>query len=172
MLANCFSIGKMMDYKVQITPRIDRKVRIEQEIAVQKKNEAAKTYPFTFRDNPVDLWVVRVPVDMLIYRMDNGRTGLRQIEYSRKHELPQDYFFKAEEDAKAQQIQHNILLELSLDKRGPIFEELKFTGKQTEYLLVTTTGVVVNGNRRLAAMRHLLLNEAQHCASFSHINVA
>jgi hypothetical protein len=161
-----------MEYRVQVTPANDRRVRIEQEIAAAKGQDAAKSYPFTFRDKAIDLPVVRLPIDSLIYRLDNGRTGLRQVEWIRKHNLPQDYFLKAEEDASAQQIQHNILLELANDKRGDIYKEMQYKGRQTEYLLVTNSGVVVNGNRRLAAMRQLLIEDSAHCASFSHVDVA
>jgi len=161
-----------MDYKVKVINRNDRQVRIEQEVAEQKKKEAAKTYPFTFRNNAVDLPVIRLPLEFLIYRMDNGRTGLRQAEFTHKHKLAEDYFLKAEEDAQAQQIQHAILLELAHDPRGPIYDELKYRCFQTEELLITDTGVVVNGNRRLAAMRQLLLDEPKSCSSYSHVNVA
>jgi hypothetical protein len=161
-----------MEYKVQVTSANDRRVRIEQEIMAAKGQDSAKSQQFTFRDTAITLPVVRLPIDWLIYRLDNGRTGLRQVEWIRKHNLALDYFLKAEEDASAQQIQHNILLELANDKRGDIYKELQHRGRQTEYLLVTNNGVVVNGNRRLAAMRQLLIDESSHCASFSHVDVA
>lgn len=157
-----------MDFKNTVVPRDDRRVRFEQEKQTPIRHE-----PYTFRSKPTLLPVVRIPNEYLVYRMNNGRTRLKQAEYTVKHSLPPDYFLKSEEDASAQQLQHKILLELARDSRGPIYQELAYKASQTESLLVTSTGVVVNGNRRLAAMRHLLANDSTGAfAAFNHLDVA
>ena len=147
--------------------REDRVVRIAQE----KKN-AVRTETFLFRSKPIMLDVVRLPIEIPIYRMDNGRTRLKQAEYFLHHKLNPNYFLKSEEDISAQQIQHSILLELAQDPRGPILEELRHRAAQTESLLATTSGVVVNGNRRLAAMRHLMVNEGEQFREYNFVDLA
>jgi hypothetical protein len=156
-----------MDYKIDVMKRQDRKVRIEQE-----SKAAMRTTPFTFRNKPVLLPVVRVPIGLPLYRMNNGRTRLKQAEYVRHNDLDPDYFLVSEEDVAAQQAQHRILLELSKDERASIYDELKYRARQTDDLLSTDTGVIVNGNRRLAAMRHLLVNEAESFESFNFVDIA
>jgi hypothetical protein len=63
----------------------------------------------------------------------------------------------------AQRVQHEILIEFANRGRGesviPIMQKLRQDRRQMESLLVTSTGVVVNGNRRLAAMRELFADE-------------
>lgn len=156
-----------MDYKVNVISRQDRIVRIEQE-----KATATRTDPFIFRGKPVQLDVIRVPIELPVYRMNNGRTRLKQAEYSLHNKLSPDYFLTAEEDAAAQQVQHKLLLELARDLRASIYDELKYRAVQTESLLVTSSGVVVNGNRRLSAMRHLIVNESDSHESFNFVDVA
>jgi hypothetical protein len=156
-----------VEYKISVLNREDRVVRIAQE-----KTPGARTAPFVFRGKPITLDVVRLPIEIPIYRMDNGRTRLKQAEYFLHHKLPSEYFLKSEEDVSAQQIQHTILLELARDPRGPIYDELLHQAAQTEALLATAAGVVVNGNRRLAAMRHLVVNEGEQFREYNFVDLA
>lgn len=147
--------------------REDRIVRITQE-----KQNSTRTETFLFRGKPTILQVVRLPIETPVYRMDNGRTRLKQAEYFLHHNLSPDYFLKSEEDVTAQQIQHGLLLELSQDPRGPILEELRHRAAQTETLLTTASGVVVNGNRRLAAMRYLVVNGGEQFRDYNFVDLA
>ncbi len=156
-----------MDYKIKVNNRQDRIVRIEQE-----KKSSKRTEPFLFRGKQIELPVLRVPIDLPVYRMDNGRTRLKQSEYCLHHKTSSDYFLKSEEDVSAQQVQHGILLELARDARGPIYQELLERGTQTETLLTTGAGVVVNGNRRLAAMRDIVTNEGESYKTYNFVDLA
>lgn len=141
-----------MSYTIQVKPPKDRKTRIAAEVKGSKKKVA-----FRFREKMRDLDLVRVPVDIPIYRMKNGRTEAEQDDHLLKHpELPADFFSAGEENADTQRVQHDLLLEKSKDHLRPIYETLKQSGQQEEPLLVTSGGVVVNGNRRMAAMRDLV----------------
>jgi hypothetical protein len=118
-----------------------------------------ETYPFPyFRDSPINLKVIRADVAMPVYRLANFRTTVDQFAVIRQKNLPANFFATGEEVESAQQEQHEILWRLAQKGQGasilPVSRVLKDDG-QTQPLLVTTSGVVVNGNRRLAAMREL-----------------
>jgi hypothetical protein len=107
--------------------------------------------------------------------MSNGRTQTHQLAYITEKELPADYFSAGQENDTAQQTQHEILRNLAKEETEsitPIIDELART-KQTEPLLITPAGVVVNGNRRLAAMRELYFSDRQtDFVSFANVECA
>ncbi|CAN5434978.1 hypothetical protein BH09SUM1_BH09SUM1_28120 [soil metagenome] len=107
----------------------------------------------------MDLSVINVDMSLPIYRMANWRTRTKQLDYVHRENLPHEYFQRGEEDIGPQRVQHEILVEFANRGRGetiiPIVQKLKKDRRQMEPLLVTSSGVVVNGNRRLAAMREL-----------------
>lgn len=103
------------------------------------------------------LKVVTLPLDTPIYRMANGRTQTDQMAYIAAAKATSDFFSANEANASAQNEQHKILARFATEGSGsitPIYDELERSG-QTEPILITRSGVVVNGNRRLAAMREL-----------------
>jgi hypothetical protein len=71
-----------------------------------------------------------------------------------------------------QQLLHQLLVAEAGDPRGPILHELERQQLQTEPLLITAEGVVVNGNRRLAAMRELLHCDPERFAGFATVSAA
>ena len=139
---------------LKITPLSHREALIKQRLEVSCEDGEVI---YDFRSDILTPKVISLPIDVPVYRMGNCRTfSAQQTEIARK-KLAKDYFEKGQELASVQQMQHKILVELS--GRGsetvtPIITVLKDEG-QREKLLITSTGVVVNGNRRLAAMREL-----------------
>jgi hypothetical protein len=131
-----------------------------------------RLFSLRYKSRTEELDVKRVAISALIYRVANMRTSVRQRECIVQQSLSVTFFSAGQENLETQQIQHSILVELSHDSRADIFAELQRTADQTEPLLVTTFGVVVNGNRRLAAMRELLHSDPARFSSFSHIDVA
>jgi len=117
--------------------------------------------------------IVRVPIDLLIYRMENFRTFSDQAEYMVREHKDSDYFKTGQENESVQQVQHEILVKLAEKGKAnsvvPIIDVLRREG-QREHLLITQRGVVVNGNRRLAAMRELYASENNSFANFSHVS--
>ena len=114
---------------------------------------------YDFRSGTYSPKVISLPVGLLVYRMENCRTfSAQQTEIAREG-LNKDFFEKGQELATAQQAQHEILVKLAeKEKEGsvaPIVDVLDKEG-QREHLLITSTGVVANGNRRLSAMRELM----------------
>lgn len=144
-----------MTYTVKIIPRSEREATIAKRM--ETSDEVGETI-YDFRGSTLTPKVISLPIDLPVYRMENCRTfSAQQTEIAREG-LDKAYFDKGQELSTAQQAQHEILAKLA--KQGtssvtPIITEL-FKDGQRESILVTSTGVVVNGNRRLAAMRELL----------------
>jgi hypothetical protein len=157
-----------MVYKVKVTPKHER----EAQIAVGSQNPIERSAFHEYQSATQQLPVIRLPIDIPIYRMANGRTRTAQLQYVRNHKLAADFFSAGQENQEAQQAQHDILDGFSKEGTAsiiPIFTVLG-EGRQTEPILITAAGIVVNGNRRLAAMReHYATGEATY-SSFSHIN--
>ncbi len=120
----------------------------------------------------VQVPVGRVDQGILLYRVDNGRInaeleahlGVTGGDWAR---------LRAEAETPAvQQLLHGLLATAAADARGPILRELERQRQQTEPLLVTAEGVVVNGNRRLAAMRALMARDPERFGGFGEMVVA
>lgn len=143
-----------MTYKIDLKPRAEREAMIAKR--VETSNEFGETI-YDFRSGSFPPKVISLPIDVPVYRMENCRTfSAQQTEIAREG-LTKDFFEKGQELTTAQQAQHEILAKLA--KQGtesvtPIILVLEKDG-QRETILITSTGVVVNGNRRLAAMREL-----------------
>ena len=142
---------------VKITPRSRREALIAKRCAAS--NEFGEKI-YDFRSDTYTPKAISVPIDLLVYRLENCRTFSAQQTEIARNGRNKDFFEKGQELTTAQQIQHEILFKLSeKEKEGSvaqIMEVLREEG-QREQLLITSTGVVVNGNRRLSAMRELLL---------------
>jgi hypothetical protein len=156
-----------VSYKVTIVSRAEREARIKKGLLAPVGN-----LPFhDFRNTSAMLPEIVLGIEVPIYRMENYRTFTDQREYILKDKLSSNYFTVGQEIESVQQVQHDLLAALA--RRGvagsvvPIIDVLK-KEKQRESVLITSSGVVVNGNRRLAAMRELLPEEP----SFSHIRCA
>ncbi len=140
-----------MTYSVKILPRADREAMIKKHLASPQGEEDF----YDFRSQKTKLKVIRVDINLPVYRMENFRTYTDQHELIAKEKLDADYFLKGQEHQTVQQQQHEILKRLSA--KGPIIDVLEKDG-QREPILISSTGVVINGNRRLAALREIGTN--------------
>jgi hypothetical protein len=112
-----------------------------------------------------------VRIDMPKYRVENGRTSIAQREHIAQNGLQPDFFASARaEEEEVQRAQHNILLAMA---RSSTVNLLKFfkDAPQNQPFILDSAGFVVNGNRRLAAMRTLYEEDQTRYARFSHIQV-
>lgn len=145
-----------MSYVVKLTAPAEREILIENALKSPVRFEAF----YDFRSTKYDLPVVRINIDLPVYRMENFRTYTDQHEYIAKEKQSANFFARGQELESVQQVQHALLLRLA--KKGvsesvvPVIEVLEKEG-QRESILITASGVVVNGNRRLAAMRELAM---------------
>jgi hypothetical protein len=144
-----------MTFKIKIKAPATREAQIRSSVAASQEKQDF----YDFRHERTELPRVRIPQDLLLYRMENFRTFTDQQEYLAKESLPANFFHAGQENETVQQIQHGLLAALSRQGRAdsvvPVIDVLR-TEKQREPLLITYRGVVVNGNRRLAAMRELM----------------
>ena len=147
-----------MTYSISITPRAERVATISERY---ETSEELGEPVYEFRGGVHKPKVISLPVNLPVYRMENCRAfSAQQTEIAREG-LDKNFFAKGQEVASAQAAQHKILAELA--RRGtesvtPIFDVLQKEG-QRETILISSSGVVVNGNRRLSAMRELLLQQ-------------
>jgi len=157
-------------YQVRITAPVTREATIAAKVATATKEEPL----FAFRNRRSDLPVIQVPIDLLVYRMENFRTFTDQKDFIASESKAADYFASGQESEEVQQAQHTLLYRLAqkgkADSVIPVSDVLADDGQQ-QPLLITATGVVVNGNRRLAAMRELFADQQNSHSHFSHIDV-
>ena len=150
-----------------IPPRKTRKSTIKSAL-----DGAAPSHFVPMPDGLVQVPVARIPHDTLIYRLENGRLIAELHEYMHRHNVSWDKLEQSVEAPETQSLLHGLLMQHAADARGPIFQELKRQKQQIEPLLIDRNGIVINGNRRLAAMRTLLAEDAAACADFADLTVA
>lgn len=143
--------------------KIKSKAIRRREIAASQKIKAKKTYDFEGpTDETLTVDVRELDLYTPIFRLQNGRTDTQQDTYSAIHrDDVGDAFFEDNESEEAQVVQKEILMTIinNSSTGGEFLNDLKEKGLKAP-LLITADGVVLNGNRRLAAMRHLKEEEA------------
>jgi hypothetical protein len=143
-------------YKIQVAPEYERLDCIKKGL-----EHPLDYFRFHyFRATEYRLPVVQVPIGFPVYNIKNYRTQDTQLSKVARNEFPTGFFDNSrQEDEEVQQAQHSILSRYAKSGKGegvvPIWDELANKAEQTDYLLITTNGVVINGNRRLCAMREL-----------------
>ncbi len=160
----------MTTYNILIKSPAERELIIQRAIESSTKSEDF----YYFRGTKTPLPLIRISIDVPIYRLANFRTFTDQREFIAKENVEVDLFKKGQEKESVQLIQHNILSRLA--KKGkegsivPVIDVLR-KEKQREPLLITSFGVMVNGNRRLAAMRELYNENSSDATNFSHVDL-
>lgn len=136
--------------------------------SAQERASFGSTYVL-YRGEYREMPVVEVPVELPLFRPENGRLITALHRYLREHDLDEREFAAKIEELWVQEALQSLLLPLSQDPRGSIYQELARQGQQTEPLLITHDGIVVNGNRRLAAMRALYEKDRSRYAAFANV---
>jgi hypothetical protein len=112
-----------------------------------------------FRQKVLDLPRIEVPIDFPLYNLRSGRSHRAQSRYVERNEFSSDFFEDPESEA-AQTAQGKILLEMiDLENLRADLEDRK----QRQSLVLTYDGVIVDGNRRTAALR--TIGEAEQLAA-------
>ena len=107
------------------------------------------TFPVPYQGKPLNCVEVQVPIDFPLYNVRSGRTHRAQSAYVEAHHLPEDYFADPE-DPQVQRAQSQILAEM-IDEKG-LAQDLREKSLKNP-LVLTYDGQVIDGNRRLAALR-------------------
>lgn len=117
--------------------------------------------------------VIEVPIELLVYRIENIRTKSLQKQWLAQHaDCPRDIFTSDPYSIAAQEVQHQIL-KMLIDKEnllGTFKKDEKLQQKQP--LICSNDGIVVNGNRRLCAWRELYYSSHQKYSHFQTVRVA
>ena len=85
-----------MVYKVKVTPKHER----ETQIALGSQNPIERSTFHEYQSATQQLPVIRLPIDLPIYRKANGRTRTAQLQYVRTHKLTADFFSAGQENQK------------------------------------------------------------------------
>jgi hypothetical protein len=119
---------------------------------------------------PQNYPIYRVLIDLPKYRLANGRTQAAQEEYVAKHGLSTAYFATDFEKETVQRIQHELLWEMV--RSTELFDYFQdHAHTQDEPLILSCDGFVVNGNRRLCAMRELYYSDQEKYRHFAHVDI-
>ena len=121
-------------------PNMQRIVAIDE--AVNNAQNGEK-YQVNYRGKYRPLTVIEVPIEMLVYRIENIRTKSLQKEWLAQHrDLPRDLFVSDPNSIEAQENQHQVLKKL-VDKEN-LLKTFKDNDKlqQTEPLICSKDGVV------------------------------
>ncbi len=162
-----------MSYKYQFGyPYSERKERILEAV---RNNNNQKEFRLFYRGSYRMLPIVDVPIELLIYRVENIRTKNLQKEWLARHkDLPSNLFSKENDTSsiEVQENQHDVL-RLVVDKEN-LFKTFEKDNKneQTDPLICTNDGVVVNGNRRLCTWRELYYRDKIRYSHFQTVSVA
>jgi hypothetical protein len=116
--------------------------------------------------------IIEVRIEMPIYRLQNIRTINLQKEYIVTHKDKPAHLFSADpESIEAQEAQHILLRKLISQEN--LYDSFKKENLyQTEPLICSSNGIIVNGNRRLCAWRELLYSEPNKYKHFQTIRLA
>ena len=112
--------------------------------------------------------VYLVDLDLPVYRLSNGRTLAHQREYIAKYKKPKNFFIADMESVEALRAQHSILKGM-LNQEG-LLDYFKNHNQRQPFIL-TQEGYIVNGNRRICAMRMLLAKDQKKYARFNKVRV-
>jgi hypothetical protein len=124
---------------------------------------------FRFQGSVRQFDVFKVRIEMPKYRLSNGRTqALQEQLLESDQSLPRDLFEADQESDQAQRQQHSLLRQLM--NEANLYSYFT-THEQEEPLVLTNLGIVVNGNRRLCAMRELLESDPEEYSRFKNIQV-
>ncbi len=139
---------------------------------IEEKTEGSQIqYPLEVMGKYQGLRQIRVRIGLPIYRIENGRTRTFQKEYLATHpDARTDLFIKDTESLETQRAQHEILKKLASDE--DLLKEFQEGTEQTEPLIITSAGIVVNGNRRLCVWRTLYYDAPEKYKHFEYIDVA
>ena len=157
-----------MELPKTLIPRGERIVLIKTKTDVTKTT--GKLHDFRGQSEPLP--IIRLPIDTPVYRVENGRIFSEQADIVAKEKLEKDHFEKGQELLEVQRVQHKLLSSLAnkgTSSVSPIIDELKKDG-QRDPILITHTGIVVNGNRRLAALRDLANDPKNTSQEFAYVD--
>lgn len=141
-----------------------------EEINRVKSGTSLGTYSLFFRGSLTPFPEYVVPIEMPVYRLNNGRTIARQKEYIAKHGLAEDFFIKDPDSQAANDAQEEILEKMvnEADLYGYFKDPHTI---QLQPMILDNNGYIINGNRRICAMRKLIKLAPSKYSKYDYIRV-
>ena len=124
-----------------------RKAKLE-ELRTSQLNQKMTGIPLRYKGTTREEIVWRIPLDYLIYNKYNGRIGSDVLSYEK-----QNGELDAEKDTDSEIIE-KFLYESKVDRNKTTMESLLEIGQQ-RYGIVTSDGIIVDGNRRAMLLNRL-----------------
>lgn len=124
-----------------------RKAKLE-ELRTNQLNQKMTGIPLRYKGSTREEIVWRIPLDYLIYNKYNGRIGSDVLSYE-----TQNGKLNAEKDSDREIIE-KFLYESKVDRNKITMESLLEIGQQ-RYGIVTSDGIIVDGNRRAMLLNRL-----------------
>jgi len=135
------------------------------------KKPTGKTQREFFQNKNQDFQIYPIPIGLPKYRTDNGRTYAAQAKFLadvKNKDLPKDFFLKDPESEQVQKAQHDILKSMISEKGLANFFKKH---EQSDAIILSHDGYVINGNRRLCAWRELFNSDSKKYSRFSHVDI-
>ena len=161
-------------YKVDVVDVPTRKNIIKKHIDAHKKSSKSHEESFWIKKKFKTCRVINLAIEIPVYHMNNGRTRSEQTRYIAQNNKKDNFFYNNQENNLQQKLQHKTLVKLSQQKTANIHAELKKSKnfREDAPILLDNTGMVINGNRRLAAIRELYQSDAKKYHMFKTIPCA
>lgn len=132
---------------------MERSQRIELLKQIQEKTPFAQGYPLLYRGERKSFDVWEIPMECLIYNQYNGRIGSVVKSYEKQnHKLDPEL---ADDAALIEKF----LWQSKADKNEKTMGSLRQVG-QLKFGIVTSDGVIVDGNRRASLMNRILRDKS------------
>lgn len=144
-----------------------RKTKLE-ELRTIQLNQAMTGIPLRYKGSTRTEIVWRIPLDYLVYNKYNGRIGSDVLSYEK-----QNGELNAELDSDREIIER-FLFDSKVDRNKITMDSLLKNGQQ-RYGIVTSDGIIVDGNRRAMLLNRLFHNhddlgysytQVEHCKYF------
>lgn len=129
--------------------RVTRIAFLRDRVRVAQSAADRSTFDVPFRQRQVALVKIDVPIGFPLFNIQSGRTRRAQTEWLEQNSRPPD-FFTDPEDEEVQRVQHELLLGM-IDQSG-LAQDLD-RRQQRNPIALTYDGFIVDGNRRVAALR-------------------
>lgn len=123
---------------------------LRERVEAAQGSKDRSTFDVPFRGKRLPFVKVRINTDFPLYRIQSGRTHRAQCAYLERHPDLGAGFFDDPEDPQVQAAQHELLVQMIKEKG--LDADLK-DRKQHSAIVLTYDGFIVDGNRRVAALR-------------------
>lgn len=120
--------------------------------------------------------IFMIDIDFPIYRLKNIRTKGPQQSYIATNDVEEGFFSRDGESRKALRVQHELLLKIAESSEfGGVSHVTAFdqgTYDLSHPMIMSSNGVLINGNTRMSALRYLYNSDPVKYARYSKIPIA